>query len=320
MKLKGIFRREQSHVGPAAGNNECPVLEEGGKAGDKACRSCSSKACPGKETGLEGDEGQRSNLDRIKHRVVVLSGKGGVGKSMVAANIAVGLVKSGHAVGLLDVDMHGPSTPRLLGLAEERARMQGTNLAPIIRRDGLKVMSLGFLMHDDKEAVIWRGPVKAGLIKQFIEEVGWGDLDYLVVDCPPGTGDEPLSVLQLLGPDAGAVIVTTPQGLAIDDVRRSITFCEKVGNPVLGIVENMSGFVCPTCGDVVDIFGSGGGKSLAEEMGVPFLGGIPLDPQIARSGDRGEVFMDSGQDSPAAKALLEILKPIESMCTKSKSA
>jgi Mrp family chromosome partitioning ATPase len=313
MKLKGIFRREQSPAGPAAGEGQCQVLEEKGKAGDEACRSCSSKSCSAKKSRPKGDEGRRSNLERIKHKIVVLSGKGGVGKSMVAANIAVGLVKAGHAVGLLDVDVHGPSTPRLLGLDAERARMQGMNLAPIIRRDGLKVMSLGFLLPDDKEAVIWRGPVKVGLIKQFVEEVEWGDLEYLVVDCPPGTGDEPLSVLQLLGPEARAVIVTTPQGLAIDDVRRSITFCERVGNPVLGVVENMSGFVCPTCGDVVDIFGSGGGNRLAAEMGVPFLGGIPLDPQIAQFGDRGEVFMDSGRDNPAAKALLAILQPVEAL-------
>jgi Mrp family chromosome partitioning ATPase len=306
MKFKGLFKRDKAKEG-GAGGAACPNPEQAPKDGE-GCKSCSVQDCPSRK---EQDGRLQKNLARIKNKVVVLSGKGGVGKSTVAANIAVALVHSGHRVGLLDVDVHGPSIPRVLGLSDQRARLAGENLAPVLWGEGLKVMSLGFLLPDDREAVIWRGPVKMGLIKQFVEEVDWGDLDYLVVDCPPGTGDEPLSVLQLLGKDARAVIVTTPQGVAIDDVRRSITFCSKVGNPVLGVVENMSGFVCPTCSDVVDVFGSGGGRALAEEMGVDFLGKIPLDPRVTQSGDSGQIYLDANPDQPTAKAFAEIVESIE---------
>ncbi len=270
------------------------------------CNTCAVEGCKTKGNPPK----DKACLDHIKNKLVVLSGKGGVGKSTVAANIAVALARQGKKVGLLDVDVHGPSIPRLLGLKGKRADMQEPWLIPVQWNDNLKVMSLGFLLPDDNEAVIWRGPVKGGLIKQFIEEVAWGNLDYLVVDCPPGTGDEPLSVLQILGDDAKAVIVTTPQGVAIDDVRRSITFCNKVGNPVAGIIENMSGFVCPKCKDVVDVFGSGAGQELAKETGIPFLGAIPLDPEVSRAGDLGRVFMESDDDQPTVNALNEIVSKL----------
>ena len=269
---------------------------------ENKCSSCTISNCKSRGSG------DKACLDHIKNKLVILSGKGGVGKSTVAANLAIALAEKGKSVGLLDVDVHGPSIPRIMGLKGKRAKIKEPWLIPVKWTDNLKVISLGFLLPDDNEAVIWRGPVKGNLIKQFIEEVAWGNLDYLVVDCPPGTGDEPLSVLQILGNDARAVIVTTPQAVSIDDVRRSITFCEKVGNPVAGIIENMSGFVCPTCGDTVDIFGSGNGQNLARETGIKYLGAIPLDREIAQSGDAGKALTALSPDHPVRKALNEIVE------------
>ncbi len=269
---------------------------------ENKCSSCTISDCKSRGSG------DKACLDHIKNKLVILSGKGGVGKSTVAANLAIALAEKGKSVGLLDVDVHGPSIPRIMGLRGKRAKIKEPWLIPVKWNDNLKVISLGFLLPDDNEAVIWRGPVKGSLIKQFIEEVAWGNLDYLVVDCPPGTGDEPLSVLQILGNDAKAVIVTTPQAVSIDDVRRSITFCEKVGNPVAGIIENMSGFVCPTCGDMVDIFGSGNGQNLARETGIKYLGAIPLDREIAQSGDAGKALTALSPDHPVRKALNEIVE------------
>ncbi|CCH50007.1 Mrp/NBP35 family ATP-binding protein [Pseudodesulfovibrio piezophilus] len=257
-----------------------------------------------------GDEKLQKTLGRIKHKIVVMSGKGGVGKSTVAANIAVALSLAGKKVGLLDVDVHGPSIPRLLSLKGQRPHMGDQTMEPVPWSKNLSVMSLGFLLEDDRQAVIWRGPVKVGLIKQFVEDVMWGDLDYLVVDCPPGTGDEPLSTLQTLGPTAMAVVVTTPQGVAIDDVRRSLSFVGQVGNRVFGLVENMSGFACPDCGKVHNIFNSGGGEDLAKEAGVRFLGKIPMDPAVAHSGDEGFPFMKVHRDTATGKAMNEIIAPM----------
>ncbi len=249
-------------------------------------------------------------LGRIKHKIVVMSGKGGVGKSTVATNIAVALSLAGKKVGLLDVDVHGPSVPRLLSLKGKKPHMGDQIMEPVSWSKNLSVMSLGFLLEDEKQAVIWRGPIKVTLITQFVEDVMWGDLDYLIVDCPPGTGDEPLTTLQTLGPTAMGVIVTTPQGVAIDDVRRSVSFVGEVGNRVIGIVENMSGFACPDCGAVHNIFNSGGGEDLAKEAGVRFLGRIPLDPEVARSGDEGFPFMKVFRDSATGKAMEEIIAPM----------
>ncbi len=272
----------------------------------KECETCSKKdSCEEFR-----DEKLKKAVSRIKHKIVVLSGKGGVGKSSVAVNIAVGLSLHGKKVGLMDVDVHGPSIPRLLKLEGARPEAGANGLYPIPWSKNLSVMSLGFLLPSKEDSVIWRGPLKMGVIKQFLADVVWGMLDYLVVDCPPGTGDEPLSVMQLLGKEAKAVIVTTPQDVAVDDVRRSINFCKHTGNPVIGVIENMSGFVCPHCGKQVDIFKSGGGEALAKETGVKFLGKIPLDPKLVEAGDNGEVFIKYYPDSPAAKALSKILEPI----------
>ncbi len=244
----------------------------------------------------------------IGRTIVVLSGKGGVGKSTVAANLAVGLALEGKRVGLLDVDVHGPSIPRLLNLGNaENPRAEGKYILPVEWSWNLKVMSMGFFLPTGDEPVIWRGPVKGGVIRQFIEEVAWGDLDYLVVDCPPGTGDEPLSVMQTLGKEAAALVVTSPQDVAIDDVRRSLGFCRELGNPVIGIVENLSGFVCPDCGSVHQIFKTGGGERLAKEYGVKFLGRIPIEPAVGEAADHGEAFLAIKGDSPAAKAFKDVV-------------
>lgn len=250
-----------------------------------------------------------SRLSRIRHRIVVLSGKGGVGKSTVAVNLAVSLAMSGKRVGLLDVDLHGPSIPTMLGLSGEQVHCNDEAMIPVELGD-LKVMSIGFLLHHGDDAVIWRGPLKMGAIKQFLCDVDWGDLDYLIIDSPPGTGDEPLSVCQLIGSLDGAVIVTTPQKISAIDVRKSITFCQRIQIPVLGIVENMSGFVCPHCGQITHILPPGGGKSIAEDMQVPFLGSIPMDPKIALACDTGRIFLEHYAESATAMHMREVINQI----------
>lgn len=279
---------------------------------DHACGSCSSSGSDCSSKGCSGGEDAKLNktLSRIKHKIVVLSGKGGVGKSTVATNIAVALSLAGKQVGLLDVDVHGPSIPRLLSLEGQKPHIGNEVIEPISYSKNLWVMSLGFMLPSKDDPVIWRGPVKIGLIKQFVEDVAWNDLDFLVVDCPPGTGDEPLSTLQTLGQDAYTVIVTTPQGVAVDDVRRSVNFCKQLGNPILGIIENMSGFVCPDCGKFHNIFNTGGGEKLAQETGVKFLGRIPLDPEVGRSGDEGYPLVRVDHESPTVQAMNAIIKPI----------
>ena len=248
----------------------------------------------------------RDRMARVKRRLVVVSGKGGVGKSTAASSLAVSLASLGHRVGLLDVDIHGPSIPKILGCEEASVVSDGQALQPIEVRDRLKLMSIGFLIGSRTDAVIWRGPMKYKVIQQFLSDVAWGDLDYLVVDCPPGTGDEPLSVAQLIGRPAAAVVVTTPQELAVADVRRCISFCRKAELPIAGVLENMSGYVCPQCGTHADLFGAGGGKGLAEEMNIPFLGQIPIDPRVVGCGDAGTCILDSYPDSPVTQVYLKL--------------
>jgi len=257
----------------------------------------------------------KKRTDRIKHRLLVLSGKGGVGKSTVAANLAVALAERGGNVGLLDVDIHGPSIPQILGLngaTPGYAGQQGKTviMRPVQAADNLHVMSTGFLLESKEQAVIWRGPMKYNVIKQFLTDVEWGDLDYLVVDSPPGTGDEPLSVAQLLGSPSHAVIVTTPQELALSDVRKCVTFCRQLKVSILGVVENMSGFVCPHCGERTAIFKSGGGQTMAEEMGIPFLGSVPIDPGVVTSGDDGTPHLRSRAGSASAEAFAAIVQRV----------
>jgi len=255
-----------------------------------------------------------SRMRHIQHKIVVLSGKGGVGKSTVAVNLATGLALAGKRVGLLDVDIHGPSVPKLLHVEAGRISAGDSGAMLPVRVDcggaALSVMSIGFLLRGRDDAVIWRGPMKFGVIKQFLKDVEWGELDYLVVDAPPGTGDEPLTVAQLV-PDAdGAVVVTTPQAVAVQDVRRCIVFCRKVQLPVLGVVENMSGFTCPRCGEVVSIFGADGGRAMADDMGVPYLGAIPIEPDVVVSGDAGTPIVLAKPDSATARAFGTIIRTL----------
>lgn len=238
-----------------------------------------------------------------------MSGKGGVGKSTVATNLAVSLSLAGKDVGLLDVDIHGPSIPKLLNLQDTDIISDGKKIQPAMVGT-LKVMSVGLVTEDRNEAIIWRGPMKYNIIKQFIADVNWGELDYLIIDCPPGTGDEVLSVVQLLGNVDGAVIVTTPQDLATYDVKKSINFCKKLEIRIIGVIENMSGFVCPCCSTKTDIFKSGGGEKMAKEMNVPMLGKLPIDPNIALSADDGKPYVFHFAKTETAKIFEEMIKPI----------
>ena len=281
-----------------------------------ACGTCEQEACAAKgrrdgEKEEERADRQKlaSRLCRIRHKVLVLSGKGGVGKSTVAVNLAVSLMLAGKRVGLLDVDIHGPSVPKMLGLEGAPIQSELGNIVPV-ELGNLKVMSIGFLLRHQDDALIWRGPMKMGVIQQFLKDVEWGDLDYLVVDAPPGTGDEPLSVCQLIGDADGAVVVTTPQDVALAAVRKSITFCRQLCLPILGVVENMSGFACPHCGKLTEIFKSGGGERMAHEMHVPFLGRIPMDPTIGEACDAGTPYVSAYARSETAKAFGRVVRPI----------
>jgi Mrp family chromosome partitioning ATPase/predicted Fe-Mo cluster-binding NifX family protein len=289
---------------------------------DAPCGSCEKDDCsaktaqPGeKPDQLEERRALKSRLCRIKHKVIVLSGKGGVGKSTVAVNLAVSLMLAGKRVGLLDVDIHGPSVPKMLKLEGTPVQAEEGCIIPVELGD-LKVMSIGFLLQDQDDAIIWRGPMKMGVIKQFLKDVEWGDLDYLIIDAPPGTGDEPLSVCQLIEDADGAVVVTTPQDVALAAVRKSITFCRQLNLPVLGVVENMSGFVCPHCGKVTEVFKSGGGERMAKEMGVPFLGRIPMDPAIGEACDDGKPYVRYYARTETAKAFGRIVVPILGLSNK----
>ncbi len=254
----------------------------------------------------------QNTLGKIKHKFVVLSGKGGVGKSTVAVNLAVTLSDKGYRVGLLDVDIHGPSIPKMLDLDGTRLTAENEKLNPVIYKDNLKVISIGFMLEKGEDPVIWRGPLKYSVIKQFLKDVNWGELDYLVIDSPPGTGDEPLSVCQLIPEPDGAIVVTTPQEVAIIDVQKSISFCNKVNMPVLGVVENMSGFNCPHCNEHVDIFRTGGGARMSEQMNVPFLGSIPITLKIAENADMGKPFVSSenSENDAAIKAFESIIEKL----------
>ncbi|MHC5079037.1 MAG: P-loop NTPase [Planctomycetota bacterium] len=280
------------------------------------CQGCPETACGAREKKPEETDAQfrdrqalETNLCRIRWKVLVLSGKGGVGKSTLAVNLAVSLRLRGLEVGLLDADIHGPSVPVLLGLQESLPN-RGDGRIPPARFEGLKVMSIGFLLPNQTDAVIWRGPMKMAAIRQFLRDVEWGDLDVLVVDCPPGTGDEPLSVIQTLKDADGALVVTTPQDLSLTDVKKSISFCRRLNLPVLGVIENMSGFACPGCGEVSEIFGAGGGRKMAEAMAVPFLGTIPIDPAMVKAGDEGKPFITQAPEAAAAKALTAIAERV----------
>jgi ATP-binding protein involved in chromosome partitioning len=256
----------------------------------------------------------KSSLSKIKHKIFVLSGKGGVGKSSVSANLAASLSKQGYKTGLMDVDVHGPSIAHMLGLTELLDMSENQMLLPKQVNENLKVVSVQALMQDKDQAIIWRGPAKTGMIRQFVSSVEWGELDFLIIDAPPGTGDEPLTIVQTI-PEALGVIVTTPQEVALADIRKSISFCKTVHLKTLGIVENMAGFKCPHCQENIDLFSAGGGEKTAETSGLDFLGSIPFDTNVVASGDSGVPMMMNADDSAFSKAFQtvvdNILKQIE---------
>jgi len=243
----------------------------------------------------------KENLESIKHRIMVMSGKGGVGKSTVTVNLAYMLAKKGYKVGILDADIHGPDIPKMLGVDKRAVKGTPEGIAPIEALPNLKVISLAFFLPDVDSPVIWRGPLKHSAIKQFLADVYWEELDYLFIDLPPGTGDEPLSVAHLIQNVDGSIIVTTPQDVALLDSRKAVKFSEALNVPVIGIVENMSGFKCPKCGEVINLFSIGGGEKAAKELKVDFLGRIPIEPDIVKKADKGEPIVKE-LESEAAKA------------------
>ncbi len=271
--------------------------------------SCGHGGNAGNESQKAEDAAINQSLSRIKHKLLVMSGKGGVGKSSLAVNLAAGLSLKGYKVGLMDVDLHGPSIPRMLGLMQQTPLQQKDGISPIPVNDHLKVISVEVLMPDKDSPTIWRGPLKIGVIRQFIADVIWGDLDFLIIDSPPGTGDEPLTVAQTI-PDAQAIIVTTPQEISLSDVRKSINFCHQVNMPIMGLVENMSGYTCPHCGQESAIFKKDGGKRTAVAMRVPFLGSIPFDIQLMEKGDQGQAYLLNNPAAAVKEALDGIIEKI----------
>ncbi|MGA3083631.1 MAG: Mrp/NBP35 family ATP-binding protein [Thermodesulfobacteriota bacterium] len=251
----------------------------------------------------------RENMALIKNKLLVLSGKGGVGKSTVAVHLAVALSNRGFLTGLLDVDFHGPSIPKMMGLSSQKVTAEGGFLKPIAFNENLRVISMASILGDQDTAVIWRGPRKGGAIRQLLGDVLWGPLDFLVIDAPPGTGDEPLSIAQSI-PDVRAIVVTTPQQVAIEDVRRSLRFLDKVSLPIVGVIENMSGLICPHCRQEIDLFKYGGGEALAREWRVPFLGRIPIDPDLVSEADAGRPYFQGHEDSAVVLAINRIVDEV----------
>jgi len=259
---------------------------------------------------LEQDKRLEENLSKIKNKLIVISGKGGVGKTTVAVNLAYGLAIRGNKTGILDVDIHGPNIAKMLGIENTQLMATDSVIEPVKVRDNLKAISLALMIKDQDQPIIWRGPLKMITIKQLLADVNWGELDYLIVDSPPGTGDEPLSVCQLIPDINGAVVVTTPQDVAILDSRKSVGFAKQLKIPFVGIIENMSGFVCPHCKKEIDLFGKGGGEKAALDMAVPFLGRIPVEPDMVKSGDSGRPFIHFQKGTSTAKIMDEIIDKI----------
>ena len=245
------------------------------------------------------------SLGKIKNKILVMSGKGGVGKTSTSVNLSIALADKGYRVGIIDVDLHGPDIPRMLGLEGTPQVNENKKLSPISYSENLKAISIESFTPNKDDAIIWRGPLKFSAIKQFIGDIDWGNLDFLVIDAPPGTGDEPLTVAQTIT-DAKAIIVTTPQEVALADVRKSINFCKTVKMEIFGLIENMSGFSCPHCSEMIELFGTGGGEKTANQMGVPFLGRIPFDPQMVACADSGVCYQKSHSDSAVTKAFVDV--------------
>jgi ATP-binding protein involved in chromosome partitioning len=258
----------------------------------------------------EDQEKFKERMSKIKHKIAIISGKGGVGKSTITVNLATAFALKGNRVGILDADIHGPSVPRLLGLEGKQVETTAMGALPVVGPLKMEVMSIDFFMAE-QTPTIWRGPLKMRAIRQLLGEVVWSNLDFLFIDLPPGTGDEPLSIAQLLPELDGVVIVTMPSELSSSIVKKAVTFSRRLNLPIIGVVENMSGFVCPHCNEKIEIFRSGGGKKMAQEEGVPFLGSIPLDPKVGADSDKGAPFIISHKDSAATKAFMEIVDNVD---------
>lgn len=277
----------------------------------KPCESCEiSPRCSTVAKKEHEHKRLQEKLFHIRRKIMVMSGKGGVGKSTVATNLAVALALRGYQVGILDADLHGPDVPRMLGIEGRHLIGRGDGVDPVEVFEGLKAVSMALLTQESDKAIVWRGPLKHSAIRQFLRDVNWGDLDFLFVDLPPGTGDEPLSVSKLIQEVDGAIIVTTPQDVALLDSRKAVSFSKQINIPVLGIVENMSGMACPHCGESIDLFKVGGGEKAAMELGVPFLGRIPIEPRVVLSCDAGEPFLTESDDSLAKSAFTRVIKTL----------
>ncbi|WP_292488073.1 Mrp/NBP35 family ATP-binding protein [Methanohalobium sp.] len=256
---------------------------------------------------------QTLSLEGVKHKIMIMSGKGGVGKSTIAAFLASSLSKRGYRVGLLDSDIHGPSIPKMFGLENKKPEIDEKGIVPIPVSKNLKIMSIAFLLEGEDFPVIWRGPAKMSAIKQFLQEVSWGVLDFLIIDLPPGTGDEPLSIAQLIPEFDGAIVITTPQDVALTSVRKSINFLDLVNVPVLGLVENMSGVICPSCGDEIEVFGGGGVEKAASDFGISVLAELPIEPQVSQKADTGATYTYEGNESEWDKRFSNVVDTIEKL-------
>ena len=262
----------------------------------------------------------KARMSQIKHKIAVISGKGGVGKSTVTVNLAMAFAMHGysHSVGIFDADITGPCVPKIIGVKGQTLQVGPAGMFPAMGPLGIKVVSMDFLLPSDETPVIWRGPLKMKAISEFLSGIVWGELDFLFIDLPPGTGDEPLSVMQLIPEMDGVVIVTIPSEVSQTVVKKAVTFARKLGIPVIGVIENMSGFVCPKCGAETDIFNVGGGRKIAEDLSIPFLGRIPIDPDICRDSDKGVPFVIEHMNSPATKAFMKIFKKVENFLKRKK--
>eukprot|EP01129_Flabellula_baltica_P002328 TRINITY_DN12147_c0_g1_i1.p1 TRINITY_DN12147_c0_g1~~TRINITY_DN12147_c0_g1_i1.p1 ORF type:complete len:314 (+),score=96.02 TRINITY_DN12147_c0_g1_i1:59-1000(+) len=310
----------QEHTLSTPPPEHCPGTESENAGKSNACEGCPNQQICASGAGRQTDpdiEVIERRLADVKRKILVLSGKGGVGKSTFSSQLSMSLAGDPDmSVGLLDIDICGPSVPRMVGLEGQRIHHTNDSWDPVWVGN-LGVISIGFLLESPDSAVIWRGPKKNGIIKQFLRDVNWDQLDYLIIDTPPGTSDEHLSIAQYLKSVDGAIVITTPQEVSLLDVRKEINFCKKVNIPILGVVENMSSFICPNCHNESQIFPptTGGAIKMCEEMEVPFLGSIPLDPMLARSCDYGEAYVENNPNSPASQAYLSIIDKIKSMFT-----
>ncbi len=273
-----------------------------------SCSLCDNQEC---KEDKEAKEVHNKNIiaDRmakVKHKVLVMSNKGGVGKSTVSANLAASLALKGYRVGIADADIHGPNIPKMFGAEGKRLRITDAGIQPY-EAFNLKIASIAFLMEGTDEPIVWRDVWKYDFLQQLFGSFNWGELDYLIVDLPPGTGNESITTIELVNKVGGVVIVTTPQDVALLDSRRSVTFSKINNLPIIGIIENMAGLTCPHCGKDVEVFKIGGGERAAVEMGVPFLGRIPIDPMIAVKADSGEPYIIAYPDSPVGRIFQEIV-------------